>query len=94
MANAWFKFNNEKRDFSFDYQKFSEIRDDGEDIVSAVVTSSPTGLTVGTPAITSPVVSFNVSGGTAGVTYDIQCLATTDGTNILEGCRMLVVEGC
>jgi hypothetical protein len=63
------------RDYTADFQYYDEIIAGGT-IASAVVTCTPTGLTIGTPAIASPVVSVALSGGTAGTLYTVHVLAT------------------
>ncbi len=58
-------------------------------VTGATVASSPSGLTVQTPAtVATNVATFRVSGGTAGVTYEVAVTAT-NGTDTV--CRSIAV---
>jgi len=93
MATTLLKYNTEIRTFAFNYEEMPEIVA-GQTLASATITATPAGLTIGTPSISGGKVFFVVTGGTAGVTYDIQCLATTSSGSKLLGCGLLAVESC
>lgn len=69
-----------------------------ETIVSAVATSSvysgvdPVGLTLGTPELNNTIVLTKVSGGVAGVIYEIVVTVTTSQGQILELAGYYAVE--
>ena len=67
-------------DYAFDWSGWLAA---AETISTATVTASGTGLVVGTgptppaPAIVAGVVTYWLSGGTVGTTYDVTCHITT-----------------
>ncbi len=62
-------------------------------IASATVAGSPSGLTIGTPSVLSggKQVQVRISGGTAGETYTVTCLAVTSGGYTITGDAYLEV---
>lgn len=86
----------EDRTYEFDFSDFPEIRDNGETITSAgSVSSSPAGLTLGTPTIAAGAkkVLVRISGGTVDINYKITVInVTTSGSNKLEGEGLLLVR--
>lgn len=80
----------EVRKFVFDYTTWEEIVAGGS-VSSATVTVSPSGPTIGTPSVTTPKVYVQVSGGTAGTTYTLECHATlSDATVVCMKGRLAV----
>lgn len=67
----------EDRVASWNFERFPEVVA-GEEIVSAVVTTTPAGLTVAATSVDGGLVLARITGGVAGVTYDVKCIATTD----------------
>jgi hypothetical protein len=76
--------------YLFDFSNFPEVVA-GETLSSPSVSSSPSGLTVGTPAVTAAErdgvaagegVAVTVSGGTASTTYSLECSVTTSGGSV------------
>jgi hypothetical protein len=67
----------EDRVASWDFASFPEIAA-GETLESAVVTTSPVGLTVAATSVSGDKILARITGGVAGVTYDVVCIATTD----------------
>lgn len=78
----------ENRLYVFDFSDFPEVLA-GETLSLPVVpASSPTGLTIGTPAVSAvargdvpagQAVEVMISGGTAGIDYQVEGQATTSG---------------
>ena len=66
----------------------------GETLSSPTVSSSPTGLTVGSPVVSNGIVQFRLSGGTAGTTYTISVVVSTSNGNTLSACVKLLVQSC
>jgi len=80
----------ESRKFVFDFATWEEIVAGGS-VSSATVTVSPSGPTLGTPSVTTPKVYVQVSGGTAGTTYTLECHATlSDSTTVCMRGRLAV----
>lgn len=80
------KIASELRTFVFDFTTYAEL-EAGETISSPSV-PAVTGLTIGTPTVTTSAiddvaagkaVQCNLSGGTAGTTYTVNCSVTTSG---------------
>jgi hypothetical protein len=71
---------------------FSSIMTTGESLVLPTVTASPTGLTIGTPAVSGGIVQFSVAGGTSGTLYRINVHVTTDGVQIYDEEVKLLVQ--
>lgn len=82
MPTPFPKLPGEARIVTANYVSAAEIVA-GATLVSAVVTADPSGLTIGTPAVSSNQVNFLVSGGTDGTIYTITCLATTNDSAII-----------
>jgi hypothetical protein len=70
------------RNYRFDFGPASEVVA-GETLSAPSVTSSPAGLTVGTPAVSERFVVVLVSGGTAGTDYLLTCTVTLSGGGTL-----------
>lgn len=72
--------------FNFDFSRYREPRA-GQAILTAAVASTPSGLTVGTPAVSGAYVQAQISGGAAGTTYLLTCTITTSGgaTRTMQG---------
>jgi hypothetical protein len=66
----------------------------GETISSVVVTSSPSGLTIGSPAISSDGTQFNIriGGGTTDVIYSLDVIVNVTSNNILNLCLTLAIR--
>lgn len=64
------------------------------DTIGAVtsVTGTPSGLTIGSAAISSPLIQFRVSSGLDGILYKITAIITTTGGDTLETEGRLRVE--
>lgn len=62
-------------DYSYDFVNFLAR---GEHILTAVVTASPSGLTIGSASILKSVVTTWVGGGTLGTSYELFFAITTD----------------
>ena len=71
----------ENLDYDLDFTKGLPS---GDNVSSAVVTASPTGVTLGTKQVTGQTVKQWISGGTAGATHKITCVATSVGGRIKE----------
>lgn len=67
----------EDRAAAWNFATFPEIVA-GEEIESAEVTATPSGLTIAASTVDGDRVRARITGGTAGVTYDVKCIATTD----------------
>lgn len=85
------KAPNEAVDYVFDFSGFPEFAA-GETLASAA-TPTVSGLTIGTPAVTSAIVDgvpagkgiqVRVSGGTANTEYTVACRGTFSGGSIRE----------
>jgi hypothetical protein len=66
----------------------------GQTVAGATVTATPAGLTLGAPSVSGSVVSVRVSGGTGGVTFDLECLATLNDGSVVGYCTPLKVTEC
>lgn len=93
LADAYLhKTVNESRPFNFDWER--ELAS-GEVITTATVTSTPAGLTIGTPTTQDAVVQIRVSGGSAATVYSVTCKIDTNQGNTLELCGKLeVINAC
>lgn len=60
---------------------FSDVLATGETISSIVVTSTPSGLTIGTPVANAQAAEFRVSGGTSNVVYTVDVVITTSASS-------------
>ncbi len=71
-------------DEDFFYGGFRNLLTDGETISSATIETSPSGLTVGAPAILGDQVRVKLSGGTAATKYFITFAIVTSTARTLE----------
>lgn len=78
----------ESRQFSMD---FSSLLATSETISSPTVSSSPSGLTLGSASVSGSKVLFNISGGTHQVKYRIEVTVTSSGGSTLQGDGILKV---
>lgn len=79
----------ESRVYSID---FNNLLGSGESISVIDITQSPSGLTIGTPASTTGIVQFRVSGGSAGTMYLLDAIVTTSSSNTLNGTVKLLIQ--
>ena len=79
----------ETRQFSMD---FSSLLATGETLSTSDVTSSPSGLTLGSTSISSSTVLFTVASGTHGVRYRLEVTVTTSASATLVGDGILRVQ--
>jgi hypothetical protein len=81
--------------YTFDFSEW-EFLTASEKIVSATVTGSPSGLTIGAASINSDgdQVQVRISAGTADTTYHVKCQATTTSGYDIVGCAILLVNNC
>lgn len=68
-------------DYDVDY---SEWLSDNDNVQSAEISVTPTGLTVDSHFVNDPRVKINLSGGTDGVTYKVTVTATTTDGRIKQ----------
>jgi len=78
----------ETRQFSMD---FSSLLDTAETISDPSVTSTPTGLTLGSATVSGSKILFNLSSGTHPVRYRIEVTVTSSGGATLVGDGVLRV---
>lgn len=71
----------EVESYSIDY---AEDLGQQDGIASAIVTVTPTGLTIDNSIVVSPRVKVFTSGGVDGVKYKIEVTATTDDGRVLQ----------
>jgi hypothetical protein len=71
------------RVYEWDFSDFDEL-EAGETISSPAVTADPSGLTIGTPSVSGSSVFCRLSGGTAGVTYEVTCAVTLSSGGTLD----------
>lgn len=95
-SGTWVLGTGTAADRTFDFAKCKAIKD-GATIASAVVGSSPSGLTFGAAVIVGAKVTFRITTpavGTAGSSHCIWCLATlsTGAIERIDGC--VVVTDC
>ena len=64
----------------------------GEEIDDASIGVSPSGLTIGSVNIADNIVQITISGGTHGVIYEIQVLASSDLDNVFSSSFNLAVQ--
>lgn len=89
------KFREESRLFSFDFSLQPELRTVPPAVLDApAVTATPDGLTIGTPAVSGTRVNVQLSEGTNGVTYLVECLVNTDGGAVIAGIGKLKILRC
>jgi hypothetical protein len=70
------------RYYLFDFSAFAEVRA-GETLSTPAITSTPTGLIVGSPTVSGSQVQVLVSGGTAGTRYTLTVTVNTSGGAVL-----------
>lgn len=74
----------ESRLYAVNFGFQPEIRDTGEALSGTpTVSSTPSGLTIGSPTISAAKVQFRISGGTDGIDYTLTVTTTTSGGNTL-----------
>ncbi len=80
------KYAEESRVVEFDFSLQPEVAAAGVQIITADVTGTPSGLTIGTPDLsaTKDVVTCQIGDGAPGVAYILSCIVTTDGGATLE----------
>jgi hypothetical protein len=74
----------------FEFEKFAELVA-GQTLSAPTVTVTPSGPTIGSPAVSGSQIQVRVSGGTAGVTYSLLCTATTSGSSTIDQTGILIV---
>ena len=79
------------RVYYFDFGAYAE-RQASDPIASAAVTSTPSGLTVGTPSTNADKVQVSISGGQRGTTYALTCTVTMQSGAIISQQGCLSVE--
>ena len=72
----------ETRQFSMD---FSSLLADGETLSGPSITSTPSGLTVGSPSVSGSKILFDLSSGTHPVRYRLEVTVTGSGGATLVG---------
>lgn len=67
--------------YTFDFSEANEVAEMSEQIVSATVTcpNNDGALRIGTPLLTASSVQVLISGGTAGLTYQLVCSVNFSG---------------
>ncbi len=80
----------ESRRYNIDFAPLLATGDAVDAVTS--VTGSPSGLTIGSAAISSPLIQVRISAGTGGVLYQITAIVTTTGSDTLETEARLRVE--
>lgn len=80
---------NDVLDYSIDW---TALLIGGETVSTASWSVSPSGLTIGTTAISSPNTSAWLSGGTAGVQYAVTCQIDTSASRSYERTVLISVE--
>ncbi len=88
LPNIWFKKPNESKVYGID---FSSRLASGETISSDTV-SGGSGLTIGAESNSDGIVSFRISGGSAGTVYELTVSITTSANNIYEESVQLSVQ--
>ncbi len=76
MPQYFSKQPSEAHDYEFDWEEWLEPTN-GDTVSSAVVTSTPNGLSMGNKITNSTNVIQFISGGTDGVDYTVTCTMTT-----------------
>lgn len=71
----------ENLDYDFD---FSNAFPAGDNVASATVTATPTGLTLGTKSLSGQLVKQFISSGSTGNSYTVTCIATSAAGRIAE----------
>lgn len=84
------KYTGEKRLLTFDFSNKLAV---GANLSgSPTVSSSPSGLTLGTPARVSPVVQVTVDAGSSLTSYTVTCTCSTDNGEVLVGKAVVAVD--
>ncbi len=75
--------------------EFAGVLADGDALTGTPILSTlPSGLTLGTPLINGTLVQFTIEGGTENTMYVITCTVTTIDGHTHEGCVRLFVKDC
>ena len=82
----------EVRTYSFDFSKFPEIVAGDTLTGTPTITVAGTGLTLGSPSISSNLVKVQISAGTNGTVYVMKCQCSTVGGSTLVCGGMLLVS--
>lgn len=80
--------------FAFDWADWvavNAVSGSPDTIVSATMTATPSGLTIGTVSVNSPLVVATISGGVANVVYTVTCVITTNAGFIAQADERLPV---
>jgi len=80
------------RTYRWDFSDFAEIEAGQTLTGTPTVTATPSGLTLGSPAISGAYVTCAVSAGTADYVYDLTATVTTSGGATLSIVGKLAVE--
>lgn len=83
MPQYFLKQPAENKDYQFDWDAFLDPTS-GDTIGSAVVTATPSGITLGSQTINPTNVTQFISGGVDGTDYKITCKITTAQGRIAE----------
>lgn len=81
MIGAFIKQPEEVESYSIDYSKDLT---QGDNVKSAVITVTPTGLTVRSHVVKDPKVRIWLSGGVNGESYKVTCTVTTEDGRVLQ----------
>jgi hypothetical protein len=76
MSNQFSKDPQATLDFKWDWSNWLA----NSEVISSVTITAPTGITVSNQSNTTNTVTVWLSGGTAGVNYDVTCKITTSNT--------------
>lgn len=71
----------ERQSYTINYE---EALPTGDNIISAVATVSPAGLTIEDVGVYDPRVKFWAEGGSSGITYKVQITATSEDGRIFQ----------
>lgn len=88
--NALTKLPAESRLFFFDFALYAELIA-SQTLSSPAVTVDDDSLTLGSPTVVGSKVRINISEGTAGQKYTLQCVASTSGGSTIAGRGILQV---
>jgi len=89
-ADQLVKQPTETRAYAIDFVNLLASGDSLASVTSGP-TSTPTGLTFGSTAISGTQVQFTIAGGTAGTSYRVEVIVTTANGEIIEGDGDLIV---
>ena len=85
------KLSNWSRLYYFDFGAYAELQS-GDSIASVTVTSSPSGLTVGSPSANAARVQVRIGGGQRGTVYTLTCSITLASGSVISQQGYLSVE--